>query len=221
MKLYFKFILMFIKSEMEYKISFFLSMIASTLGTLVTTLGIVFLLQKFGAVNGWSLEEVMLITGIATFGYTVIEMFLRGLDMLYTRVKSGILDQMMTRPRKILFQVACSDFQMHKIGRLVESIILIIYGLLKVNIEWSFYKVIVFILILVGTNLVFAALQILKAAFCFWTIDGMELMNILQDGGRDLSSYPLSIFKDWFRKVFTYIIPFGMCSYFPILYLLR
>ena len=38
MGLYFRFILMFIKSEMEYKLSFFLSMIASTLGTLVTIL---------------------------------------------------------------------------------------------------------------------------------------------------------------------------------------
>ena len=69
MELYFKFVLMFIKSEMEYKISFFLSMIASTLGTLVSILGIVFLLQKFGAVGGWKLEEVMLITGIAVFSY--------------------------------------------------------------------------------------------------------------------------------------------------------
>ena len=221
MGLYFKFVLMFIKSEMEYKLSFFLSMIASTLGTLVTILGTVFLLQKFGAVGGWKLEEVMLITGIAVFGYTFIEMFLRGLDMLYTRVKSGILDQMMTRPRKMLFQVACSDFQIHKIGRLIESIILIVYGLYKTNIEWSLYKVFVFVLILIGTNIIFAALQILKAAFCFWTIEGMELMNILQDGGRDLSSYPLSIYKEWFKKIFTYIIPFGMCNYFPIMYLLR
>lgn len=220
MKLYFKSIFMFIKSEMEYKLSFFLLMISSALGTLVTVLGVIFLLQKFGAVGGWKIEEVMLITGIAIFGYTVVEMFLRGLDMLYTRIKSGILDQMMIRPRRILYQVACSDFQMHKIGRLIESIILIIYGLSNVNIEWSLYKIIVFILILVGSNIVFAALQILKAAFCFWTIDGMELMNILQDGGRDLSSYPLSIYKDWFAKFFTFIVPFGMCNYFPILYLL-
>ena len=83
MKLYFKFVLMFIKSEMEYKISFILSMLASTLGTLGTILGIVFLLQKFGAVGGWRLEEVMFITGIAIFGYTCVEIFLRGLDMLY------------------------------------------------------------------------------------------------------------------------------------------
>ena len=221
MRLYFKFIWMFIKSEMEYKLSFFLSMIASTLGTLVSVLGIVFLLQKFGAVGGWKLEEVMLITGIATFAYTCVEMFLRGLDMLYTRVKSGILDQMMTRPRNILFQVACSDFQVHKIGRLTESIILIIYGLINVDIEWNLYKALVFVLVLIGSNIIFAALQILKAAFCFWTIDGMELMNILQDGGRDLSSYPLSIYKNWFRKFFTYIVPFGMCNYFPIIYLLR
>lgn len=51
MGVYFKSILMFIKCEMEYKVSFILTMIGSALSTLFAILGIVFLLQKFGAVR--------------------------------------------------------------------------------------------------------------------------------------------------------------------------
>ena len=51
MALYFKSILMFIRSEMEYKVSFILTMIGSALATLFAILGTVFLLQKFGAVR--------------------------------------------------------------------------------------------------------------------------------------------------------------------------
>lgn len=48
----------------------------------------------------------------------------------------------------------------------------------------------------------------------------MEFMNILSDGGRELSSYPIDIYQKWFANIFTYIIPFGCVNYFPLLYLL-
>ena len=220
MDVYLKSIWMFVKSELEYKISFILTMIGSALATLFAILGAVFLLQKFGPVGGWSIEEVMLTTGIAVFGHSFTEIFLQGLNHLHMKVKSGILDQMMTRPRLVLFQAICSDFQANKIGRLIEAIIMIVYGVIHINVEWTMYKILVFVLILIGVNILFASLLILKAAFCFWTIDGMELMNILQEGGRDLSSYPISIYKDWFAKFFTYVVPFGMINYFPLMYLL-
>ena len=221
MELYIKSIIMFIKSDMEYKLSFILTLIGSALATFFSVLGIAFLLNKFGKVGIWSIDEIMLTTGIAVFGHSFTEIFLQGLNHFHMRVKTGMLDQMMTRPRSLLFQVVCSDFQANKIGRLLEAISLIIYGLINVDISWSPFKIFVFLLILLGTNIIFASLLVLKGAFCFWTIDGMELMNILQEGGRDLSSYPISIYKKWFADFFTYIVPFGMCNYFPIMYLLR
>jgi ABC-2 type transport system permease protein len=103
---------------------------------------------------------------------------------------------------------------------LIDAVSLIIYGLLNVKVVWSPYKILIFMLMLFGVIVLFASLLVLKAAFCFWTIDGMELMNILQEGGKELSSYPISIYKDWFAKFFTYVVPFGMVNYFPLVYLL-
>ncbi len=220
MSVYFKSAWMYIKSEMEYKLSFFLTMLGSMMNTLFAVLGIVFLLQKFGSVGGWSIHEVMLTTGLAIFGHASSEMILYGLNHFHFKVKSGVLDQMMVRPRSIIFQVVCSEFELNKIGRLIESVVILIYGLLNINIVWTPYKVLVLALMIIGTFILFSALLVLKGAFCFWAIDGMELMNILQEGGRDLSSYPISIYKDWFAKFFTYIVPFGMCNYFPLVFLL-
>ncbi len=220
MAYYINSLIMFIKSEMEYKASFIITLIGTCLNTLTAILGIIFLLQKFGSVGGWTIEEVIMTAGIAIFGHTFTEIFLQGLNHFYNNIKTGMFDQIMTRPRNLLFQVICSEFQINKIGRLIESIVLIVYGVVNANITWSLYKVFVFILIILGVNILFSALLVLKAAFCFWTVDGMELMNILQEGGRDLSSYPISIYKDWFAKIFTYIVPFGMVNYFPLVYLL-
>ena len=220
MEYYLNSMFMFIKSEMEYKSSFIITLIATMLNTLTAVLGTIFLMQKFGSVGGWTIDEVILTSGIAIFGHSLTEIFLQGLNHLFLKVKGGALDQMMVRPRGMLFQVICSDFQVVKMGRLIEAVILIAYGLAHVSIEWTIYKVFVFILLMIGVNVLFASLLIIKAAFCFWTIDGMELMNILQEGGRDLSSYPISIYRDWFAKFFTYIIPFGMVNYFPLMYLL-
>lgn len=51
MSLYFKSILMLIRSEMEYKTSFIFTMIGSALSTFLAVLSIIFTLDKFGAVR--------------------------------------------------------------------------------------------------------------------------------------------------------------------------
>ena len=72
-----------------------------------------------------------------------------------------------------------------------------------------------------GSVILFFSILLLKASFSFWTIEGMEFMNIISDGGRDVSSYPICIYQKWFANIFTYVIPFGCVNYFPLLYLLE
>lgn len=136
------------------------------------------------------------------------------------QVKKGLLDRILTRPRSVTLQVLCSDFILSKIGRVIESIILIVYGTCTINVKWDFYKFIVLILMILGSCILFFSILLLKASFSFWTIEGMEAMNIISDGGRELSSYPINIYVKWFADIFTYIIPFGMVNYYPLQYLL-
>ena len=46
------------------------------------------------------------------------------------------------------------------------------------------------------------------------------MVNILTYGGSEMMSYPMSIYPDWMRRFFTYIIPAIFLNYYPALYLL-
>ena len=71
----------------------------------------------------------------------------------------------------------------------------------------------------IGCFIIFFGIFILKASFCFWTIQGLEFMNILSEGGKKVAQYPIDIYAKWFRMFFTFIVPFGLVNYYPVLYL--
>ena len=51
MGLYLKSILMYIKSDMEYKLSFVLTMLGSAISTFLSVMGTIFLIKKFGPIR--------------------------------------------------------------------------------------------------------------------------------------------------------------------------
>ena len=113
----------------------------------------------------------------------------------------------------------CMEFDFSKIGRIAQSVLVMNVAIANVNIEWSIYNVLVFILMNIGCIAIFFGIFVLKAAFCFWTVDGLEFMNILSEGGKKVAQYPIDIYAKWFRIFFTFIVPFGLVNYYPVLYL--
>jgi ABC-2 type transport system permease protein len=74
-------------------------------------------------------------------------------------------------------------------------------------------------MMVVSGAVVFTGVFILGASVCFFTLDGLEVINIFTDGGRELASYPLPVYGKWITRFFTFIIPFGCMNYLPLLYL--
>jgi len=67
---------------------------------------------------------------------------------------------------------------------------------------------------------VFSGLFIMHAAFAFFTVEGLEFMNILTYGGREHGRYPFSIYGEGVLRFLTYVIPLALFQYYPLLYLL-
>jgi ABC-2 type transport system permease protein len=70
-----------------------------------------------------------------------------------------------------------------------------------------------------GGAAVFTGVFILGATVCFFTLEGLEVINIFTDGGREFASYPLPVYGKWVRRFFTFIIPYGCMNYLPLMYL--
>ena len=219
MKIYFKTIIMNIKSQLEYRKAFLISTFGSFFVTLLLIVAVYFLFMNFNQIGDWNFYEVAFLFGISFFNFSLAEMFLRGLDHFDDTIRKGEFDRLMIRPQNLLIQSTCMEFDLSKIGRMVQSLCVIVISLLNINIDWSLYKVITLILMNIGCFIIFFGIFILKATFCFWTINGLEFMNILSEGGKKVAQYPIDIYEKWFRIFFTYIVPFGIVNYFPVMYL--
>lgn len=219
MKIYFKTILMNIKSQLEYRKAFIISTIGSFLVTFFLIIAVYFLFLNFNQIGDWDFYQVAFLFGLSYFNFSVAEMFLRGLDHFDDTIRKGDFDRLLVRPQNLLIQATSMEFDLSKIGRMFQSALVIIIALLRIHIEWTVYKVLVFILMNIGCFMIFFSVFVLKATFCFWTINGLEFMNILSEGGKKVAQYPINIYEKWFRRIFTYIVPFGLVNYFPVMFL--
>ena len=219
MKVYLKTILMLIKMQLEYRKAFIISVIGTFLITFLLTISIYFLFEEFGSIGTWTFYEVAFLFGMVFWNFSLAEIFLRGLDHFDKIIKNGEFDRILIRPQNLLLQATCTEFDFSKIGRAIQCIAIIIIAIANISISWNLYKILVFILMNIGCFIIFLGIFILKASFCFWTIDGLEFMNILAEGGKKVAQYPIDIYAKWFRMFFTFIVPFGLVNYYPVLYL--
>ena len=220
MKLYFKYVSMLLKCQMQYKVSFILTVIGQFLVSFTTFLGLYFMFSRFNSVNGFTFSEVILCFSIVLMAFSITECFVRGFDVFPQLIKTGNLDRILVRPRNEIFQVLTSNIEFTRIGRLMQAVLMLVYAVPASGITWSFDKVLTVILMITGGIVMFSALFVLYAGISFFTIEGLEFMNIFTDGGREFGKYPFSIYGEGVLKFFTYVIPLALFQYYPFLYLI-
>lgn len=220
MKLYFQYLLILFKSQMQYRTSFWLLSLGQFLVPFSAFAGLYFLFERFGQIKGWDFYEVALCFAIIHMAFALSECFARGFDNFSSLVASGNFDRLLVRPRTTFVQVLGSKFEFTRVGRLLQSVIVLGWALNNLAIDWSFMKVITLLLMIISGVFIFTGIFILAATLSFWTIQGLEIANIFTDGGREMAQYPLNIYQKWVTRFFTFVIPFGSVNYLPLLYLL-
>ncbi|MEF2243495.1 MULTISPECIES: ABC transporter permease [unclassified Paenibacillus] len=220
MNLYFKYLAIHFKSQLQYRTSFLLLCIGQFFIPFTVFAGMYFLFERFGQLQGWSFYEVALCFAVIHLAFSLGECFCRGFDAFSSLVAGGGFDRLLVRPRGTVVQVLGSKFEFTRFGRLLQSIVVLIWALSGLPIAWSVIKIATLISMVVNGVFIFAGIFIIMATFCFWTIQGLEVANVFTDGGREMAQYPLNIYEKWVTKWFTFIIPFGAVSYLPLMYLL-
>lgn len=220
MKLYFHYISIHIRSIMEYKASFFLSVIGQFLVTFNVLLGIYFLFERFSNIKGFTYQEVLLSFSVMLLEFSLAECIARGFDRFPNLVRKGEFDRILVRPRNEILQVLGSQFELSRLGRMLQAIIMFVYAAQSGTIEWNFLKVLTLIFMLIGGFFLFSGLFMIYATLSFFTLEGLEFMNIFTDGGREFGRYPVGVYGKWLLRFCTYIIPYALVQYYPLLYLI-
>jgi len=205
---------------MQFRASFIMLSVGSFLTSGIEILGIWALFDRFKSLGGWRLEEVALFYGLVNVAFAVAEAVARGFDTFPELVKSGDFDRLLLRPRSTAMQVAARELQLMRLGRFAQGLIVLLWATTALDVDWTLARASLVVLTIAGGGCLFGGLFVLQATLAFWTTEGLEVMNSFTYGGTETGQYPLSIYRPWFRRFFTFVVPLACVTYFPALAIL-
>ena len=218
-KLYCHYVSINVRSMMQYKRSFLMTALGQFLASFNAFLGIYFLFLRFHSLGGYLFSEVLLCFSIVLIDFSLAECIARGFDRFSSLIKSGGFDRVMTRPRNEILQVLGSNFELTRIGRLLQALIVFVYGITHAGIAWNLMRGLTLLFMVIGGTVIFSGIFLLSAALCFFTLEGLEVVNILTDGAKQYGQYPVDVYGKKIMAFCTYVIPYSLAQYYPLLYL--
>lgn len=209
-----------IRGQLQYRVSFVLYLLAAFCLSFIDFLAVLIIFQHLPRLGGWTLGEVAFLYGTSYVTFKLTDMAVGHLDLLPQQIQRGDFDLVMIRPLGALFQVLTADFALRHLGSALQGLLVFCVSLAMVEIDWTPGRVLVLALIPLSGGVIFAAVWVLGATTAFWTTRTMEMVNAFTYGGNQLTSYPLTIYAGWFRRIFAFVIPLAFVNYFPALYVL-
>lgn len=212
---------MWIRSSMTYRASFVVTVFGNLLVTGLDFVAILLMFSQVDSLGGWSLPEVAFLYGLSATAFGLADLTFGSMDVLGGRMRDGSFDILLVRPVPVLAQVAADHFALRRLGRITQGVLVLGWGLLTVEVDWTTAKVLLVPVMLVSGGVIFCALFVAGAAFQFLAQDAAEVQNAFTYGGTTLLQYPPTVFgKDFLRGV-TFMLPLAFVNWVPAAYVLE
>ena len=219
MKLYLKFLSIHLRSAMTYRASFFLSCLGHLLITTNVFLSVVFLLDRFGSLGGYTMPQLSLCYAVILAATSLAECFGRGFDAFTRILAQAQFDRIMVRPRSLFFQVLCQDMKPTMLARLLQAVLMLAWAIPSGAVAWTPAKALVLAGMILCGAAVFFGMFLIGAAMCFFTLESLEIINIFTDGPREYGKYPFGIYGRPVLLVLTFLVPLALVQHWPLQYL--
>lgn len=205
---------------MQYKVSFLIELTGQFLIALMDFSMIAVIFNRFPALAGWNLLEIAFLYGISAISFSLASLISRGFETFERYIQMGELDRVLVRPVSPFLQVMAIEFPLMRLGRLGQGLVILGLGLAGLTVQWNLAKLALLLMSILAGTLVFQALFVLGAVSTIWTVSTAEFTNIFTNGGTYLISFPMTIYQEWFRNFFTFIVPLSFLNFLPALVIL-
>lgn len=210
-----------IKAQAQYPAATIMLTLGHMAATAIEILGIWALFDRFGALHGWTFGEAAVFYGIVNITFSLADLATRGFDVFGTDfVKTGAFDRILLRPRSAALQLIGHEFRLSRFGRTAQALAVLAVGTHLANVTWDAAAIALAMWAIAGGVALFSGLLMLQATLAFWTVESLEIANVLTYGGVQAAQYPLNIYAAWFRNFLTFVVPIACIAYYPVLAIL-
>ncbi|MFZ5816523.1 MAG: ABC transporter permease [Bacillota bacterium] len=203
------------RSQMQYRINFVASIISMVLTYGGQFIALYWLTERFHTIDGWRLEEIVLLYALAILAWGFAVSFFFSLHGFEDQIRQGSFDRALLRPINPLLTVLGSQSPVAGAGQFVFSIAAFLFAVQATGIRLTAVKLAYLLLTAVGGGLILGAAIICVATIAFWTTRTYVFYWSLVFPARQLINYPVSIYHRAIQIVLTTIVPFAFINYFP------
>lgn len=209
---------LWIRAAWVYPASFVMLAVGNGLITGLDFVGLWIMFSHLDDLAGFSLHEVAFLYGAGSVGLGIADTLIGSVERIGTYVRTGRLDQMLTKPVPLLVQVCADQFTLRRLGRITQAVI--VFGWASAYVDWTPARVVVTISMIISGAAVFFGLFVGFSCIQFWTTDATEFANAFTYGGATVTQYPLSIFPREVMVALTFVIPVAFVNWYPALFVL-
>jgi len=209
-----------IRSQLQYRLSFALELVAAFFLSFIDFLAVLVLFHNTHQLGTWSVHQVAFLYALSSISFALTDLLIGHFDQFPQKVRDGNFDIMLVRPRGTLFQIVGSDFQLRRLGKAAQGVVVLVYALGTLHVAWDVGRVLMVLVSIPAAIVIFSSIWTVGGCIAFWTVDGGEFTNAFTYGGNFLAQYPVDILSSWLRRFLAYIVPLAFVCYFPALYVL-
>ena len=209
---------LWVRAALAYPVSFVTLLLGSLLITAIDFVGLWILFANVDSLGGFGLREVGLLYGATSMGIGIADTLIGSVERIGDYVRTGRLDQILTKPVPLLVQVCADQFTLRRLGRVTQA--LVVFGWAAWAVDWTPVRVLVAVGMVVSGSVIYVAFFVGFSCIQFWTVDASEFANAFTYGGATITEYPMSIFPRELVIALTFVLPIAFVNWYPCLYLL-
>jgi len=220
MKRYFKLYLAFIKNclirEIEFRSHFILHNLIGIIWAVLTMATFIFIYQHIDVVNGWTLEEMLLLTATWFLFDRIFDGFFEINFRRFTpTVTRGWLDYILTRPISAQFYVSFRRFSFTTIFSNLSMVAVIVYLLIKYFWPVSLLNILSFIILFTAGMAIVYSLWFSSLLLVFWLGRVGNIEHLFRPVYQ-ISRIPINITGPVLKPLFTYFLPLAFVATLPV-----
>lgn len=209
-----------LKVLMEYRASFLIGA-SSTIALQASSIAAIWVvMQKVPDLNGWTYDEILLVYGLITLSKSINHMFA---DNLWTLgrvyIRSGGFDRFLVRPIDPLFHLLADRFCQDGVGNFIVGVVLVVKSSIAIGIVWTPLALSALVVGVVSGGVIFIALNLITCVSAFWIVDSVPVTRLVFDTHL-FAQYPLTIYPKAIDIMLTWVVPYGLASFYPASFLL-
>ena len=209
-----------VRSHAAYRASFVIDLAANAVIPAVDVIAVVALFRVTRTLGHFSTLEVLVMFGLSATAFALADLAVGNIERIRMYVRQGLLDAVLVRPLSALGQLLAIDFTIRRVTRVATALLVLGLSLSGLDPQWTPARILLLVTAPLFGAVFFGALFVATATVAFWWIDSGEFANGFTYGGRDFTSYPVTVYSGFFRRAFAYGLGFAFVAYYPALGLL-